>query len=64
MAIWRILMTPDEGGRLSSKLFPGLWLDTVALLAGDLAKLFAGVDEGTATAEHQEFVKKLEELRE
>jgi len=56
--------TPDEGGRLSSKLFPGLWLDTVALLASDLAKLFAGIDEGTATTEHQEFVKKLEELRE
>jgi len=51
--------TPDDGGRLSSKLFPGLWLDTVALLAGDLAKLFVGVDEGTATAEHQEFVKKI-----
>ena len=49
---------PDEGGRLSSKLFLGLWLDTAALLlAGDLAKLFAVVDEGTATSEHLEFVK-------
>jgi len=53
--------TPDDSGRLSSKIFPGLWLDTAALLAGDLAKLFAGVDEGTATTEHQEFVKKLEQ---
>ncbi len=52
---------PDERGRLSSKLFPGLWLDAAALLAGDLAKLFAVVDEGTATTEHQEFVKKLEQ---
>jgi len=53
--------TPDDSGRLSSKLFPGLWLDTAALLAGDLAKLFACVDKGTATTEHQEFVKKLEQ---
>ena len=53
--------TPNEGGRLSSKLFPGLWLDPASLLAGDLAKLFAVVDEGTATSEHQKFVKKLEQ---
>jgi len=51
--------TPDEGGRLRSKLFPGLWLDPASLLAGDLAKLFAVVDEGTATTGHQEFVKKM-----
>lgn len=51
--------TPDEAGRLRSKLFPGLWLDPAALLAGDLAKLFAVVDEGVATTEHQELVKEM-----
>jgi len=53
--------TPDDKGRLRSKLFPGLWLDPAALLAGDLAKLFAAVDQGTATTEHLGFVKKLEQ---
>jgi len=51
---------PDQGGLLRSTRFPGLWLDPAALLAGDLAKLFAAVDKGTATTEHQELVKKLE----
>ncbi len=51
---------PDEHGRLRSKLFLGLWLDPAALLAGDLPKLFAAVDEGTSTKEHQAFVKLLE----
>lgn len=48
-----------EDGLLKSISFPGLWLNPAALLAADLAKLFAGVDEGIATEEHQEFVKKL-----
>jgi len=51
----------DEAGRLRSKLFPGLWLDPTSLLASDLAKLFAVVEEGAKTTEHQEFVKKLKE---
>jgi Uma2 family endonuclease len=52
-------MAADEQGRIRSKLFPGLWLDPAALLAGDLPKLFAAVDEGVKTKEHAEFVKKL-----
>jgi len=53
--------TPDDKGRLRSKLFPGLWLDPAALLTGNLAKLFAVIDEAVATPEHQEFVKKLKQ---
>lgn len=55
-------MPVDENGRLRSKVFPGLWLDVAALLAGDLAKVFAAVDAGTATEEHKEFVRNLMEL--
>ena len=54
-------MQPDERGRLRSKIFPGLSLDVAALLAGDLAKVFAAVDEGIATHEHKAFVAKLNE---
>jgi Uma2 family endonuclease len=53
------LLPADEQGRINSKVFPGLWLDVAALLAGDLPKLFAAVDEGVATAEHQAFVERL-----
>ena len=52
-------MAADEQGRIRSKLFPGLWLDPVALLAGDLPNLFAAVDEGVKTEDHRQFVKKL-----
>jgi hypothetical protein len=52
-------MPVDDKGRIRSKVFPGLWLDVAALLAGDLPKLFAAVDEGTATPEHRAFVEKL-----
>jgi Uma2 family endonuclease len=52
-------MAADEKGRIRSKVFPGLWLDVAALLAGDLPKLFAAVDEGVANAEHRAFVEKL-----
>jgi Uma2 family endonuclease len=50
----------NADGRLESKLFPGLWLDPLALMAGDLAKVLATVDEGTKSAAHAEFVAKLQ----
>jgi Uma2 family endonuclease len=53
------LLPADEQGRISSKVFSGLWLDVAALLAGDLPKLFAAVDEGVASPEHQAFVETL-----
>ncbi len=53
------VMPGDAQGRIHSKVFPGLWLDVPALLAGDLPKLFAAVDEGTATENHQAFVERI-----
>ena len=55
-------MSADASGILRSKVFPGLWLDVAALLAGNLAKLFAAVEMGTSTDEHKTFVAQLEEL--
>ena len=48
-------------GLLKSRVFPGLWLDADALLAGDLAKLVAGLERGCATGDHAAFVKRLSE---
>ena len=57
-------ISPDPAdGLLKSRLFPGLWLDPAALLAGDLTKLFAAVDRGCATREHADFVSRLAAVR-
>src|SRR4051812_18183420 len=50
---------PTDAGILQSKTFPGLWLDPAALLRGDLARVIQLVQQGLATPEHAEFVKKL-----
>lgn len=49
-----------EPGVLRSRVFPGLWLDVAALLAGDLAGVLARLQQGLASAEHAEFVRRLE----
>lgn len=46
-----------------SRLFPGLWLDTTALLAGDLATVLSTLDSGTRSSEHGTFLQKLERWR-
>ena len=48
-----------EDGLYRSTVFPGLWLDPVALLKGDRRRLRAVVDLGCATAEHTDFVARL-----
>lgn len=42
-----------------SEVFPGLWLDKQALLAGDLARVAAVVAQGLADPQHAAFVEKL-----
>jgi Uma2 family endonuclease len=54
-----IEVSPDPDGLYRSKIFPGLWLDPVALIAGNKVALKATVDRGLATPEHAEFVAKL-----
>ena len=56
-------LPPGPDGIFRSEVFPGLWLDPVALLAGDLRRLQAVVDLGCATPEHAEFVARLSAIR-
>ncbi len=53
-------LLPEEDGMLKSRVFPGLWLDTAAWSAGDLAKLLAAIDRGCETPEHAELVQRLD----
>lgn len=55
-------MAADADGLLKSKIFPGLWLDPKSLLAGDVPKIYAAVDAGTATEEHKAFAATLAQV--
>lgn len=46
-------------GVYRSAVFPGLWLDAAALLASDLARVLAVLQEGINAADHATFVKRL-----
>lgn len=48
-----VLLAPDETGVMHSQVFPGLNLNVVALLAGDLAAVLATVRQGVATETHE-----------
>jgi Uma2 family endonuclease len=50
---------PDANDIFRSTVFPGLWLDWKSLLTGDLARVFAVVQQGCATPEHKAFVEQL-----
>jgi len=53
------LLPPDADGLWRSRIFPGLWLDGKALLAGNLQQVLARLQEGLASAEHKRFVAEL-----
>jgi Uma2 family endonuclease len=46
-------------GIYRSTVFSGLWLDAPALLAGDLARVLAVLQQGLASPEHAAFVRQL-----
>ncbi|MEK7862524.1 MAG: Uma2 family endonuclease, partial [Chloroflexota bacterium] len=52
-------LVPSAGGVLESVVFPGLWLDTAALVAGRLDQLLDVLDQGLRSAEHAAFVAHL-----
>lgn len=52
-------MPVGEDGIYRSDVFPGLWLDGRALLAGDLAAVQRTIAAGLATPEHAAFVERL-----
>ena len=54
-----IELSPE--GHYRSGVFPGLWLDPAALLRGDLAQVMAVLQQGLASPEHADFVRRLRE---
>ena len=49
----------EPDGILRCRTFPGLWIDSRALLAGDYQRLMASLNEGLASPEHADFVRRL-----
>jgi Uma2 family endonuclease len=54
-----IKLQPDEAGIVRSRMFPGLWLHSSAMLGGDIPTFLAVLQQGLATPEHQAFVTSL-----
>lgn len=52
-------LAPDGAGILKSEVFPGLWLDSGALIAGDMQRVFAVLQQGLASPEHAAFISRM-----
>lgn len=50
---------PDATGIIRSQVFPGLWLDVSALVAGNMQQVLAVLQKGLSSVEHQAFVQRL-----
>jgi Putative restriction endonuclease len=44
-----------DDGVYKSRVFPGLWLDAAAMIAGDMPRVLAVLQQGLATPEHAAF---------
>jgi Uma2 family endonuclease len=53
-------LQPGDDGILRSEVFPGLWLDPAALTGGDSGRVLAVLQLGVASAEHADFVARLD----
>lgn len=53
------LLSADADGLYRSHIFPGLWLDGQALLAGNLRQVVDRLQDGLKSADHQQFVARL-----
>lgn len=58
-----VSLNPDDDGVIRSRVFPGLWLDVDSLLKDDMAKVLAVLQQGLASSEHSDFVKRLAEAK-
>jgi Uma2 family endonuclease len=54
---------PDREGISKSRAFPGLWLDTAALLRLEVRRIRQVVDQGLASPAHAAFVRRLQRQR-
>lgn len=52
-------LQPETDGLLHSTIFPGLWLDVVAMTQGRLSLVLEALQKGLATPEHSTFVAEL-----
>ncbi len=50
---------PDASGIIRSQVFPGLWLDSQALLRLDLIRVLQVLQQGIETPDHSDFVARL-----
>ncbi len=57
------MIKPNRQGLHCSRVFPGLWIDGRALLAGDSKRFIKVVEQGLASRAHAAFVKRLEAQR-
>jgi Uma2 family endonuclease len=56
-------LQPDAAGIYRSEVFPGLWLDSAALLQLDRPRLHQVLQQGLASPEHAAFVARLQQAR-
>ena len=56
-------MPLSADGILRSTVFPGLWLDPAALVCGEKTRVKAILQQGLDSAEHADFVARLERAR-
>ena len=57
-ARFKVVAAPTDGV-YRSVLFPGLWLDSAALLVNDMARVLKVLQDGLQSSEHEEFVGRL-----
>jgi Uma2 family endonuclease len=58
-----VIVAPGPDGLYRSEVFPGLWLDPVALVTDNVDALIAGLDLGLNSPEHAAFVARLAAAR-
>jgi Uma2 family endonuclease len=49
----------NSAGHYQSEVFPGLWLDPAAMIGGDLAQVMVVLQQGLASPQHADFVRRL-----
>jgi hypothetical protein len=53
-------LSANEEGVIASEVFPGLQLNTTALLDGDMATVLATLQEGMKQPSYQSFLEQLQ----
>jgi Uma2 family endonuclease len=53
-----VYLNSDANGVIKSIIFPGLWLNVTALLAGDMTNVLNILQQGLNSQEHVDFVKR------